>query len=208
MAVNNSPENQALALAGIFQATSLCKNLATFGRCDSAELAVLLGSILKLEATSVTDVYGSIESMRPGLQVLQSQLNPVNRERDLDLSRYAIALIQLGTNMQSHRNTMNQIQRGIAHAKTLDFDIDDPTMINNLAEIYRQNISHLSPRIMISGEPAHLDREEIAAKIRATLLAGLRSVILWRQCKGTRPGLIFNRGKYLKAAEYLLNPRA
>ena len=205
MVANNTPENQTIALAGIFQATSLCKNLAVYGRCDEEPLAASLDSILKLEADSVEDVFGGTQGLKNGLQVLIAQLGGTNRNRDLDLARYSVALIQLGSNLVNHPNTLDQIQQGIRHATTLEFDITDPTMVNKLAELYRNNISHLSPRIMISGEPEHLNNELIAARIRASLLAGLRSVILWRQCKGSRPGLILNRARYLKCAEQLID---
>lgn len=205
MSANNTPENQAIALAGIFQATSLCKNLATYGRCDEGHLAASLESILRVDADSVLDVYGGTGAIKHGLRVLRMQMASSSRERDLDLSRYAIALIQLGGNLERHQQTLDQIRVGLQHASTLDFDVTDPTMINHLADLYRNNISHLSPRIMISGEPQYLNNELTAAKIRASLLAGLRSVILWHQCGATRAGLIFNRNKYVRAAQHLMN---
>jgi len=200
----DTPENRTLALAGIFQATSLCKNLATYGRCDEDYLKESLSSVLRIDADDVPAIYGGVSGVKHGLRVLQTQLSPANRERDLDLTRYSISLIQLGTNLEKHANTMRQLQGGLEHANTLDFEVTDMTLVNNLAELYRNNISHLSPRIMVSGSPEYLQNDNIAAKIRACLLAGLRSVVLFRQCRGTRSSLVFGRNKYLRLSERLL----
>jgi len=52
-----SVPNQALALAGVFQAAHVCKSLATTGRCDQEDLQATLASVLTLEANNVIDAY-------------------------------------------------------------------------------------------------------------------------------------------------------
>ena len=198
-------ENQTLALAGIFQSVSLCKNLATYGRCDEEYLAASLESILKIDAHSVSEIYGGITGLKHGLRVVGSQLSATHRDRDLELTRYCVLLLQLGKSVQQHPQTMENLRQGIEHAKTLDFEVTDMTLINNLAELYRNNISHLSPRILVSGSPVHLQNDRIAAKVRACLLAGLRSVILWTQCNGSRFNRIIRRGRYLHTSARLLH---
>ena len=56
-------------------------------------------------------------------------------------------------------------------------------------------VSTLQPRVMVNGDPARLADGAIANQIRALLLAGMRSAVLWRQCGGTRLGLLFGRRK-------------
>lgn len=198
-------ENQTLALAGIFQSVHLCKTLATTGKADTQELQGTLRSIMTLKTDRVIDAYGgSTQSIAWGLRILKSQLGGNNESRDLDIARYALALIQLGTNILNDEQTIEQLRIGISRAQSMDFDIDDPTMIGNLADLYRSSISHLSPRIMVSGDPDHLNDNAVASTIRAALLGGLRSVVLWRQCGGSRPRLLFYRNQYLKQAELLL----
>ena len=58
---------------------------------------------------------------------------------------------------------------------------------------------------MVSGDPEHLNDNTVASTIRAALLGGLRSVVLWRQCGGTRPSLLLQRTRYLRESERLLN---
>jgi len=199
-------ENQTLALAGIFQAVHLCKALATTGQCDQEDLRGTLRSILTINADRVVDAYGgSSHSMRRGLRVLKNQLISNDEMRDLDISRYALGLIQLGTNIQNDQTTVEQIRIGISRAQQMQGSIVETDAINALASIYRSSISHLSPRIMINGDERYLSDNDIASSIRAALLGGVRSVVLWRQCGGTRPKLLLQRGKHLQAIDLLLN---
>ena len=200
----HTPVNQTVALAGLFQAVQLCKNLAQFGRCDADQLGASLQSILVQDADNVSDVYHGFGGINKGLRLIRSQLTPTHHERDLDITRHCISLIQLGDNLISNNETVDQLRAGIDKAQQLDFNILDEVMINHLANLYRNSISHLSPRIVISGQQQYLNNELVAAKIRASLLAGLRSVVLWRQCGGTRLGLLLSRAKYMRVADGIL----
>ena len=61
----------------------------------------------------------------------------------------------------------------------------------------------LRPRVIVSGAADHLNRPEVAATVRALLLAGLRSAVLWRQLGGSRLALLLSRGAILAAARAL-----
>lgn len=199
-------ENQTLALAGIFQSVHLCKSLATSGTCDKDILASTLRSILTLNTERVVDAYGgSVRNVSTGLAVLKSQFGGNNESRDLDLARYALALIQLGSNILKNEEAVEQLRIGISRAQSIDLSVVDPEMISNLANLYRSSISQLSPRIMVSGNPDFLNDNAIASQIRASLLGGLRSVVLWRQCGGSRLKLVLNRSQYIKHADAFLN---
>ncbi len=205
MATIKTPENQTLALAGIFQSVHLCKSLATTGQCDQDELRGTLRSILTLNSERVIDAYGgSARSLNRGLRLLRSQFAGNDETRDLELARYALALIQLGTNVLSDDRTVEELRIGISRVQSQDGDVVEQDLINNLANIYRSSISSLSPRIMVSGDPGFLNDADTASTIRAALLGGIRSVVLWRQCGGSRPKLVMNRGQYARLAEQLL----
>jgi len=192
-------------LAGIFQSVNLCKTLATTGDCDEKELEGTLRSILTLNTDRVIDAYGgTARSIESGLRILKNQFGGNNEARDLDIARYALSLIQLGTNILKDESTIEQLRLGISHAQSQEKNILDEEIIESLADLYRSSISNLSPRIMVSGDPTHLNDNRTASTIRAALLGGLRSVVLWRQCGGTRPKLILQRAAYVRHAdEYL-----
>ena len=77
-------------------------------------------------------------------------------------------------------------------------------MVACLAETYSETVSTLSPRIMVTGEPNLLNRPEIANRIRALLLAGMRAAVLWHQCGGGRLKLLFQARKTVEQARQLL----
>jgi len=205
MTTIKTPENQTLALAGIFQSVHLCKSLATNGQCDEDELRGTLRSILTLNTERVLDAYGgSARTLHRGLRLLRGQFAGNNETHDIELVRYAHALIQLGTNVRRDKRTVEELRVGISKIQSQDGDVLEPELINHLANIYRSSISNLSPRIMVSGDPGFLNDNDIASKIRAALLGGIRSVVLWRQCGGSRPKLIMQRGQHARIAEELL----
>lgn len=205
MANIKTPENQTLALAGIFQSVHLCKSLATTGQCDQDELRSTLRSILTLNSERVIDAYGgSARSVSRGLRVLRSQFVGNDESRDIELVRYAHALIQLGSNVLNDDRTVEELRIGISKVQSQDGDMMEPELIGQLANIYRSSISNLTPRIMVSGDPGFLNDNEIASTIRAALLGGIRSVVLWRQCGGSRPKLVMQRGQHARIAEEFL----
>jgi len=205
MASIKTPENQTLALAGIFQSVYLCKALATTGTCEQDELRGTLRSVLTLNSDRVIDAYGgSARSLSRGLRILRSQFAGNDESRDFELSRYALALIQLGTNVMASDQTIEQLRIGISKVQSED-DVIEQEVISNLANIYRTSISNLTPRIMVSGDPNFLNDNDVASTIRATLLGGVRSVVLWRQCGGSRPKLLMQRSNYAKLADSYLS---
>ena len=205
MAIIKTPENQTLALAGIFQSVHLCKTLATTGYCDEDELRATLRSILTLNTARVIDAYGgSARSMQRGLRILRGHFAGNDETRDIELVRYAHALIQLGSNVLRDERTVEELRIGISNVQSQDGDVLEEERINHLANIYRSSISNLSPRIMVSGDPSFLNDNVIASKIRAALLGGVRSVVLWRQCGGSRLKLVMQRAQHARIAEELL----
>jgi len=85
-----------------------------------------------------------------------------------------------------------------------DTDLRDPELIAELAELYSQTISTLTPRIMVHGDPGVLSGTATRNMIRTLLLAGIRAAVLWRQCGGNRLRLIFGRRGMLESCAGLL----
>ena len=104
------------------------------------------------------------------------------------------------------KEMLQEIGRGIdlATDRLEHFNLLHPNIIAQLADIYASTISTLKPKIMIHGEPLHLQNPENANRIRALLLAGIRSAMLWRQCGGGRFQVIFGRKRLLKEVHLLL----
>lgn len=188
--------NQTIALAGIAQAAVLVQQLATTGTCDQEAMAASIGSILKIDSDSVAGVYGGLSGLKLGLNQLDSQVNGTGRP-NRDQARYAAAVVYLERKLAGRKDLLDTIKNGIltAQAQSEQFGLLHENVLANLGELYHRTISTLQPRIMVNGDQIYLARPDIANKIRALLLAGIRSALLWRQCGGARWKFIFYRSK-------------
>jgi len=201
----NTITNQTIALAGIAQAAALVDQLATTGTADGAAMEASIGSILKIDSDSVIDVYGSLSGLKLGLQQLQAQMTGY-KIANAQQARYAASLVFLENQLSRRKDMLKSIQIGITKAQNQEqhFGLMHENVLANLGEIYHSTISTLQPRIMVNGNPDYLSRPDIANKIRAILLAGIRSAILWKQCGGTRWKFLFYRKKIQNELKSLL----
>ncbi len=201
----NSLTNQTIALAGIAQAAALVQQLATSGTADNKAFEATIGSVLKIDSDSVLDVYGSLANLKLGLEQLNQQMDGYKITHP-EQARYSAALVFLENQLSGQPKMLKTIQLGIlkAQAQTEHFGLLHENVLANLGDIYSSTISSLQPRIMVNGEASYLSRPEIANKIRACRLAGIRSAILWRQCGGTRWKFLFYRKKIKAELQRLL----
>jgi high frequency lysogenization protein len=195
-----------LAIAGVFQAASLVKQIANTGMANSAVIEASLETLFKFDAESVEDVYGGVAGVGAGIRELNRQISAAKGERDLDITRYVISMLVLERKLSANKSMLNQIASTLENIKSgLDyFSLMHENTLLKLGQLYKDTISNLNPRIIISGEQIHLSNEINASRIRALLLAGLRSAILWRQCGGSRWSLLLNRKKYETESTLLL----
>lgn len=195
-----------LAIAGVFQAAALVKQIATTGMANSAVIEASLETLFKFDAESVEDVYGGVAGVSAGIRELSQQVGSARGERDLEIMRYVVSLLVLEKKLSANKIMLEQLASTLENIKTgLDyFSLMHENTLLKLGQLYRDTISTLNPRIIVSGEQTHLSNEKNASRIRALLLAGLRSAILWRQCGGSRWSLLFNRKRYETETTLLL----
>ena len=200
--MSQSLENQTIALAGLFLATELVQKIANEGEYDEGVMRIALESLFALDAENVPAVFGGKQNIRSGFQRLVSQLAGSDNNPDMQITRYALTLLKIESKLQPGSATMDRIRRGLEEAEKMrvHYDTLDPKIISLLAEVYSNNISDLSPRVIVHGNEDYLKTESHANCIRACLLAGVRSAVLWRQCGGTRWRLVTSRQKYVNQA--------
>jgi high frequency lysogenization protein len=188
--------NQTIALAGIAQAAALVHQLATTGRADSTALEACIASILKIDSASVLDIYGGLAPLKLGLEQLNSQMTGY-KIAEPQQARYGTSLVFLEARLAKEPKMLKTIQAGIIKAQIQadQFGLLSCSVFANLGNLYQETLSTLQPRIMVNGDPDYLARADIANKIRACLLAGIRSALLWKQCGGTRWSFLFARKK-------------
>ncbi len=188
-----------MALSGLFLTAELVQTIATTGRFDDSDMRVALESVFRLEANTVEAVYGSKANLRTGQLRLVDQLSGAGNTPDLQLTQYILKLIKLEHKCRSDNELLGRIRRGVESAEQMrtHYDTLDDEVIAILAKIYTDNISNLSPRIVVNGVREYLERTTYANQIRACLLAGLRSAVLWQQCGGSRWKIVSGRQKYV-----------
>jgi len=194
-----------LPLAGMFQAGYLIHEIAHKGNCDSAAFDALIKSILITDAQSTEEVYGGRENLSLGIGLLATMFNKENKARDMEIARYVLGIVHLEKKLRKNKALDEKLSAGVERAQN-QAEVFEPThenVIANLADVYAETISTIQPKIMVSGEPNLLTDTAIANKIRALLLALMRSTILWLQKGGSRWHLIFQRNKIIDTAKLL-----
>lgn len=204
-----SLRDKTLALAGIFQAAHLVQEIARTGVMDTAAYEVSIKSLFKIDAATTDEVYGSIpQDLRLGLQVLRDHLQSGKKQaKDLELVRYVLNLIVLEKRLSSSPKTLEKLGIGIERAQRQAEHLSSTHnhVIASLADLYANTISTLGPRIIVNGDAVHLRDPENVASIRALLLAGIRSAVLWRQKGGRRWEIILSRNKYVNTVGKILS---
>lgn len=201
----NTITNQTIALAGIAQAAALVQQLATTGTADAVAMEASIASILKVDSDNVTDIYGGLSGIKLGLEQLNAQMTGYTIANP-EQARYSASLVFLEKQLSSRTDMLKAIRNGVekAQAQSDHFSPMHENVLANLGGIYHSTISTLQPRVMVNGSPDYISRPDIVNKIRALLLAGIRSAVLWRQCGGTRWKFLLFRKKIQTELEILL----
>lgn len=195
-----------LALAGIFQTASLVRDLSQKGSTDEHALQTSINSIYKIDAANVTEVYGDLSGLRLGLKELLSLLGNEKSTTDPQLSRYVISILHLERRLMKNQSMRDTLVRRINYAASQAkyFSATHSTVMASLADAYLGTLGTLSFRIQILGHAKYLQQQDVINKIRALLLAGVRSAVLWRQLGGSRWQLFLWRTKLANTAKQIL----
>lgn len=205
--INHTEENRIIALAGAFQAISAVKQLAHTGNCDEEIIETSLHSIFQTHPDNVSDVFNGYHNVRHGIETFIKQFGNDNSQRDIEITRYAINLLALEKRLNKNQALQTHLIKGIDQAKEQSkfFSPTHENVIANLAGLYRETISNLGPKVMVSGKDGHLNQKRNADRVRMLLLAGIRAFVLWRHCGGSRLQFIIGRKRLLQAASNVLN---
>ncbi|MFC0712190.1 high frequency lysogenization protein HflD [Azorhizophilus paspali] len=193
-------QEQLIALGAIFESAYLVDRIAKTGLASEAHLACMLGSLLERNPKDTLEVYGGDDlNLLDGYRALASALerNPQSLQREP--LRYSLALVSLERQLDKRDDMLqlmgrrlDQIQLQVQH-----LGLTHESAVAAFASLYEDTLSTFRQRIQVHGEMRHLQNPANAARIRALLLAGIRSARLWRQLGGHRWQLVFSRRKLL-----------
>lgn len=203
----NSMENATLALGGVFLATHLVREIAHRGAVEPAPFEVCMRSIFELDPPDTESVYGGRAGLRAGLQLVAAQLGGPGSKRDFEITKYVVAVLHLERKLAHDAPMLQRLRDGVERVRAQAGYFSSHThdsVVAGIADLYVNTISTLTPRIIVSGSQGHLNDPDNANKVRALLLAAIRSAVLWRQNGGSRLQLMFRRRQIAQVADRLI----
>ena len=202
--------DQAIALAGVFQACQLVDNLARTGSIPADQLSVEINSLLEQNPSSTEDVFNfgahnAANNLEIGIETIQQLFRDKYKNRRPDTLRYVIGVMHLQRKVGKDTAMLEQIGQGIERAKAQaeHFTLSHDNVIANIADVYQNTISTQRFRIQVSGQAGHLQQTSVANRVRCLLFAAIRAAILWQQLGGRRWHFLMFRGHILKHLETL-----
>lgn len=193
-------QEQLVALGAVFEAAALVDRIARTGQVPNAALGSMLGSLLVREEKPALEIYGGDDlNLREGYRALVGALERDTSSLQREPLRYALAMIGLERQLDKRQDLLqvigsrlDQIQAQVDH-----FGLTHENVVASFGGLYQDTLSTFRQRIQVQGDMRHLQQSDNAAKIRALLLAGIRSARLWRQLGGHRWQMVFSRRKLL-----------
>jgi high frequency lysogenization protein len=200
-------KDQTITLAAICQIAVNVQRISRQGTSEDEQLATFFNSVLNTSPNSTLAVYGDdINQLKKGLTTLLEHLGNDAKQKDPEITRYVVSLLSLERRLTKKHNKLDELAQRLEQCKRqlVHYDIHSETLISSMASIYSDIISPLGTPIQVAGNPEILKQSINQHKIRALLLAGIRSAVLWRQKGGKRRTILFSRGKIVECAELLL----
>lgn len=195
-------DDRVLALAGIAQALQQVRRIAETGHSEAAIVRTAMDSVMRIDAPTPEAVYGSARQVEPGLRLLRDYFR--NQGKDQLLPRLALSVMQLERRFVREATTLDKVDTGIRATSARLAELGEsnhPDVLAAMAELYKNSISQLKPKIMVQGNPHYLNQATVVAEIRALLLAAVRSAVLWRQLGGNYWDFLFSRKAMVEAIQ-------
>lgn len=200
-----SDSDRVIALAGVFQSARIVWQLAHQGDADPVAMEASINSLFQANPPTVAEVFGGTAGVEFGLHSLLKQLDDP-RNRSAEITQYAINLLQLTRKLRADKARYARLGKDLddLQVRIAAFNLEQSTKYAQLAKIYAEHISNLGSRIMVKGDSRHLENTINAARIRSSLLAGIRAAHLWYQCGGKRWHLLIYRKRMVAIGSEML----
>jgi high frequency lysogenization protein len=171
---------RVLALSGLVQSAQLVMGIAKTGLISQDSLVNSLHCIFVQNPESISDVYHGTDDIKLGIETLANLLTKFDLQQHGDIVRYILAITALERNLSTRTDISDSISRSLPSIESF-YPNQIDTCISSLAEVYGNSLAMLEPRI------------------RALLLSGLRSAVLWHQLGGRRWHLLLSRSSMRKS---------
>lgn len=203
--------DQTIALAGVLQSLRLVQTIAYTGEINIDYYKASIRSVISENSPNknIINNYGQdINCLNLGLNSLIDSFSNVTEDiRNIELTQHIIGIFSLQKKISKHPDIAKKIHNGITMAKNQvdHLPIEDSAISHILAQTYKQYISPLPPKIIVSGESMYLNNSINTDKIRSLLLSAIRSAFLWEQSGGSKWKILFGRKQLVQKAKMLLD---
>lgn len=197
-------KDRATALSAVFQAAVLVDELAHGVHVPTRIFAGSINSLFALDADRVADIFPDKGSLALGKEFLGAVLRRDAGSNNTRRVTYVMSILHLNGIFRSDARLQDNVRTRLQQiADTAPEAIDRSTddVIAKIAALYVDTLGALDFRVQVQGEPQQLQIPLVAAKIRATLLAGVRAAHLWHHLGGRRWHLLFGAKKILVALD-------
>ncbi len=198
--MQNTWDNLAIALSGVFQAAALVEQLAKTGYITSQHMETAINSLLNQNPESCEQVFGGLQNLQTGFTVAAELLQHRTSKSHPDTLRYVLGILYLQKKLKGRSDLLDIIGSRLGRVKEqlAHFPPTHDNISANVADLYSDTISKFSYRIQVMGDYNYLQQTRTANQIRALLFSGIRAAILWQQVGGSRLKLLLHRRRILE----------
>ena len=168
-------------------------------------LAGCLESVFVTNPNEALDVYKGGNGVRTGLRLVSEILGELKIGEYGETIRYGMDILSLERRLRQTPKLMRSLGAGISaiqeHRHLNELNVTDEDIISRLSRLYEETAGAVQPRIRVQGQQKHLSNTMNTSRIRALLLAAIRSAVLWHQLDGRRSEWLLGRGKLLRAID-------
>lgn len=186
-----------IALAAVMQCAVNVHQLASRGQLGEPQKKHCIDALMQLSPGHSSEVYPQVMLLSQGLDVLQKSFDAKGLQEYPEAIRYFLGMLVLQQKLLKSAPMQARIRDTLGELSAMREEATAQALSENefrqLGKLYQDTLSNLTFRIHVAGEPQYLRQQEIANQIRALLLSGIRSAVLWHQLGGRRWQLLFGK---------------
>lgn len=195
-------KDRVTALAAVFQAAVLVEDIANNGSTSSRAFNTSVNSLFSLDAETIDAIFPEHGGLATGRDFLGAVLRRDTGNDSANRISYVMAMLHLNSIMRGDTAMQQVIRTRLAQIAEGSKGLEDrgtDDIVAKIAALYVDTFGTLRFRVQVKGDPKQLQVPEVAARIRACLLAGVRAAHLWHHLGGRRWHLLLGTGKMLEA---------
>jgi len=194
---NNTPRlhlERACALAALTQSAVLVHRCANAEACHPNFTRAMMDGFMITSPENAEDVYGPVENLLLGINSAEAMFSKPDSSLVQPL-KYIVDLTTLENRLHAHPKVVDRIGTMIGEISDSFESMEETQRYTHYSDIYKNTVGTMGRRIQVTGLQEQLEKPDVADKVRALLLCGIRFAWLWRQLGGRRWHLLIYRSR-------------